>query len=285
MAPDLRLPRLERLMVTRPAAEARRWVASLSEAGWPAEAFPLITVGGPQGAETVHALNEARAHWAQWDAVMFVSGAAVVHFFADGCALAGDSTHTRFWAPGPGTGKVLAHALQRLGVSAAHIDAPPADAIQFDSEALWPVVREQMGPGKRLLVVRGESSGMAEAPVSSAELAGHGREWLMQQCQALGAEVQACVAYARSAPRWTPSLLAQATAAAAPGSLWLLSSSEAVAHLRAGLPEVSWGQVAALATHPRIADAALHAGFGSVQTSRPALADVLRTLKSHWSPL
>ncbi|MEX1165450.1 MAG: uroporphyrinogen-III synthase, partial [Hydrogenophaga sp.] len=95
-------------------------------------------------------------------------------------------------------------------------------------------------------------------------------------------QVQACVAYERGAPVWSDALRAQAKAAAATNSLWLLSSSEAVLHLVEGLPGQSWAQAAALATHPRIAEAALEAGFGVVQSARPALPDVLRALESHW---
>ena len=276
-------PRLDRLLVTRPASEAGLWVQSLCDAGWPAQALPLIAIGEPRSPEALAELALARAHWADWDALMFVSSAAVTHFFASGCAPAVDATRTRFWAPGPGTARALAQALQSIGVDEACIDAPAVDAAQFDSEALWPVVRHQMGQDKRLLVVRGASTG-AESPASSGpSLSGHGREWLMQQCQALGAEVQACVAYERCKPDWTDERRAQATAAAAPGSLWLLSSSEALAHLRQGLPAVDWALASALTTHPRIAQAASEAGFAAVAITRPALPDVLWALESHWS--
>ncbi|MEX1167738.1 MAG: uroporphyrinogen-III synthase, partial [Hydrogenophaga sp.] len=134
-------------MVTRPEVEAVRWAVSLGHAGWPAQAFPLMSIGAPSALETLRALDEARAHWSQWDALMFVSGAAVAHFFAQGCVPALNGSRTRFWAPGPGTGKALAEALHGVGIGANRIDAPPTDAAQFDSEALWPMVSGQMGPG------------------------------------------------------------------------------------------------------------------------------------------
>jgi uroporphyrinogen-III synthase len=40
----------------------------------------------------------------------------------------------------------------------------------------------------------------------------------------------------------------------------------------------------ALATHPRIAEAARALGFAEVITARPALADVVRALESWASP-
>ena len=64
------------------------------------------------------------------------------------------------------------------------------------------------------------------------------------------------------------------------GSLWLLSSSQALEHLCAALPGQDWRQARALATHPRIAQAARNAGFGEVRECRPALADVAASIES-----
>ena len=113
---------------------------------------------------------------------------------------------------------------------------------------------------------------------------GHGRDWLMAQCQAAGAEVEACVAYERCTPALSPDEMAQAAAAAESGSLWLFSSSEALQHLQRVLPGTDWSASSALVTHPRIAQAARSAGFLDVQESRPSLDDVVRALESHWSP-
>ena len=282
-AADVRRSRLERLVVTRPAGEAERWALALQDHHWPAQVLPLIEICEPQSPALQPALAQARNGWSQWDALMFVSSAAVKHFFGAGEGLAPDTALTRFWAPGPGTGAALAEALKLVGASADRIDAPPVDAQQFDSEALWPVVRDQMVPGKRLLIVRGTAPG-ADTVAPSSALAGQGRDWLIQRCEALGAEVQACVAYERRPPLWDAGMRAKALAAGQPGSVWLLSSSEAVHNLQAGLGQTDWSRAAALATHERIARAAREAGFGEVRTSRPALPDVLRALESHWSP-
>lgn len=279
---DTRVSQLERLVVTRPAGEAERWMQALQDHQWPVQVLPLIEIGEPQSPAAQEALVQARAGWSQWDALMFVSSAAVKQFFGSGEGLAPDSGSTRFWAPGPGTGRALAEALKLVGASASRIDAPPVDALQFDSEALWPVVRAQLAPGKRVLIVRGTTTG-GDAVAAPPGLAGQGRGWLIQQCERLGAKVQACVAYERRPPVWGAALRAQALAAAQPGSVWLFSSSEALHNLQAGLPEADWSSAAALATHDRIARAALDAGFGEVCTSRPALPDVLRALESYWS--
>jgi uroporphyrinogen-III synthase len=67
------------------------------------------------------------------------------------------------------------------------------------------------------------------------------------------------------------------------GSVWLFSSSEALAALRVLHPQAHWGAATALATHPRIAQTARETGFGRVIESRPSLKDVLRALESERS--
>ncbi|MEN9904791.1 MAG: hypothetical protein RLZZ555_1356 [Pseudomonadota bacterium] len=259
---------MRRAVVTRPEAEARRWVSALERQGWQALALPLIAIGPP--ADPL-ALARARARLADHDALMFVSPAAVAQFFAvqrwtDDYA----SGRTRCWAPGPGT----ARALLAAGVPPERIDQPAPDAENFDSEALWRAVQAQLVPGHRLLVVRGQSDAGAASPQ------GKGRDWLARQCQALGGSVDWCVAYRRQAPDWSDAERKLARDASRDGSVWLLSSSEAVGHLADLLPGADWSRALALATHPRIAEAAQVMGFGRVLQSRPTLADVLSTLES-----
>lgn len=270
--PDLRL------IVTRPEEEAIVWVRGLQAAGWRAEALPLIHIGAPRDPAVVVALQTARAQWTQWQVIMMVSTAAVQHFFAGQSPIAGTHTvHTRFWAPGPGTARALADALVRMGVAPDQIDMPPADAAQFDSEHLWPVVRAQIRAGVRVLVVRGASRPGARG---KAGLAGNGREWLIEQCQAHGAEVHTCVAYERLPPAWTDVHRRRVREAVGSGHVWLFSSSEAIGHLVDAFPEQDWSTTRALCTHDRIAAQARQAGFGRVIISRPGLPDVLRVLES-----
>ncbi|MES2936460.1 MAG: uroporphyrinogen-III synthase [Pseudomonadota bacterium] len=247
-------------IVTRPAPEAQRWAERLAAAGIDALALPLIEIAPPADpAPLVHAwqaLGTARA-------AMFVSGNAVRHFFA--ARPAGASFEIRAWAPGPGTREALLQA----GVAAARIDAPAADAAQFDSEALWSAVRGSVQGGDRVLLVRG-----ADAAGQAA-----GRDWLAGQLHAAGARVDSVAAYVRRPPHWQADKLELARRCADTG-IWLFSSSEAVANLRRLLPGQSWGAAQALATHPRIARAARDAGFGVVHASRPAFDDVLASLQS-----
>ena len=271
--------RVARLIVTRPAAEVDQWVQALSAQGWPAQALPLIEIGEPTSAHAREALRAWRAAWAQVDALLFVSGAAVSHFFAQGVAARPSAAfNTRFWAPGPGTARQLEQAIGALGIGPERIDSPPADAAQFDSEHLWPVVAPQVVPGSRILIVRGSSS--TDAPAPEGAVPGHGRDWLIRQCEARGATVEGCVAYERRPPVLDDGARALVGQATGPGSVWLFSSSEALAALCAVQPSARWTEATALVTHPRIAQAARAAGFGSVIESRPSLPDVLRALES-----
>jgi uroporphyrinogen-III synthase len=100
---------------------------------------------------------------------------------------------------------------------------------------------------------------------------------LVEQLEQAGAAVEAVAVYERRAPEFSPAQLERMHRACGDGSIWLFSSSEAIAHLPAGL---DWRQARALATHPRIAQAAQQAGFARVIQSRPALPEVLASIKS-----
>lgn len=264
-----------RVLVTRPAHDAAAWVQRLTGHGIAAEALPLIeiTPEPPTGA-----LAQARQRLGDYAAVMFVSGNAVTallgsdpDFFEWNRPLAGIGSaqaaiETRAWSPGPGT----TQALIRAGWPPARIDQPAPDAAQFDSEALWAQVAPQVRAGLRVLIVRGGDA--------AGRLAG--RDWLARRLQQAGAQVDQVLAYRRAAPVLAPAARARALTAAADGTLWLFSSSEAVANLRQCLPGADWRGARALATHPRIAQAARDAGFGTVHDTRPALADVVASIES-----
>jgi len=263
-----------RVIVTRPEREAQRWVIDLTARGVQAVALPLIRIG-PVHNQTE--LGMARQHLAQYAGVMFVSANAVDHFFAsDASLVAGLGTsgngRTRAWATGPGT----ARALLRAGVAPERVDVPPGEAAQFDSEALWQVVGPQLRATDRVLIVRG-----ADALDGVESAAGSGRDWFAGKVAATGARAEFVAAYQRCAPEFSADERALACQAAGDGSVWLFSSAQAVRNLQAALPDQSWVQGRALATHARIAGAARSAGFGVVGESRPTLPDVLAALKSN----
>lgn len=251
-----------RVLVTRPQAEATQWVEDLRRRGFDPVSLPLIAiVPVPQS----QALEQAWAQLDRYRAVMFVSGNAVRHFFAhrpDGASWPG---RTRAWAPGAGT----AHALVEAGVGPSLVDAPSAQAAQFDSENLWQQVKGQVEPGHAVLIVRGED----------ADGGGAARDWLADQMGAAGAQVQAVAAYMRQAPVFTEAQRNCALLGATQG-VWLFSSSQGIANLQGLLPGQQWAQARAIATHPRIAQAARIAGFGVVCESRPSLEAVAAALES-----
>lgn len=261
-----------RVIVTRPQSEAGKWVQSLVQAGLDAVALPLIEVSPAPHPQAVVAAWQ-RLH--TFDAVMFVSANAVTHFFALKptpapvfTALA--AIKTRAFVVGPGS----VAALLREGVDAALIDAPGAQSSQFDSEALWAVVGHRVRPGYRVLIVRGTDGAAAE----SAQ--GQGRNWLAEKIQSLGGEVEFVVAYQRRCPELAPQELAWVRQAAMDGSVWLFSSSEAIANLVACCPQQSWQHARAVVTHARIAQAARQAGFAVVCESRPPLASLVASIES-----
>ncbi|MDR0275004.1 MAG: uroporphyrinogen-III synthase [Burkholderiaceae bacterium] len=256
-----------RVIVTRPSPEAERWARALAAQGVPAQALPLIEIGSPPDPA---ALRAAVLGLNRWQAVMFVSGNAVAGFMECFLALVQahyvlKATKSRAWAPGAGT----ARALREAGWPQELIDQPAPDATQFDSESLWAQVAPQVQPGTRVLVVRG----------AGEDGQGRGRDWLAGQIQAAGGSVDYVQAYRRAAPAPTAAALALARGALQDGSVWLLSSSQAVAHLRGWLPTEDFSRAHALATHPRIAQAARAAGFGRVDSCRPLLADVARVVQ------
>jgi uroporphyrinogen-III synthase len=250
-----------RILVTRPTAQAEEWSAELMRAGLDAVALPLIDIAAPQDPAAI------RAAWIELPShqfIFFVSPNAVEWFFSARPQHMAWPASLQVGSPGPGTSTVL----RRYGVPQHLIVEPPADAPQFDSEALWDVLQAQRWAHASVLVVRGDG----------------GRDWLAEQLREAGASVSFVSAYRRVAPQFSSRSAAvlQAALAAPQDHVWFFSSSEAVTNLLR-LPQlqnraVDWSVASALATHPRIADSAQAAGFGKVLSCRPALDVVVSQL-------
>jgi uroporphyrinogen-III synthase len=262
-----------RAIVTRPAGQAAQWVAGLAAQGIAAQSFPLIDIADALSDMQRQALQACAV---QMDVCMWVSANAVGCFFKLNQAVAQqniaraainsvvNNATLRHWATGPGT----VAALQKAGVPLGQIDAPDGRAAQWDSEALWQRVAGQVKPGKTVLVLRGTD---VDTPSAS-------RDWLADQVRAAGGAVQFAAVYERRAPQFSAVQIAWAEQAAVDGSVWVLSSSQAVTHL----PAIAggWQHARCVATHERIATAARAKGFAVVCTSRPTLEDVVRSIKS-----
>ncbi|MCX8522045.1 MAG: uroporphyrinogen-III synthase [Rhodoferax sp.] len=272
-----------RVIVTRPAVPFDPWVAALRQAGHDALALPLLEIAPPADTAAVTTLWQ-RLHG--FDVLMFVSANAVRHFFAlcpdNGSGPVLRNREQRCFATGPGT----VAALLAAGVSSACVDAPPADAAQLDSEALWAVVQQRVCQGTRVLIVRGQDTTPASQQETGTQETGTqdshgtGRDWFAAWVLENGGRLEYLVAYQRRTPLFSAAALALAQEAAADGSVWLFSSSQALANLCAVLPTQSWQRARALTTHPRIAQAARQAGFASVNHTRPTLDALLASIES-----
>ena len=261
-----------RVLVTRPAAQAGAWVEGLRARGIDAVALPLLAIGA---APDPLAVTAAWERIAAFRLVVFVSPNAAQAFFDQTPAGLDWPRDLRAAAPGPGTGALLL----RLGVLAASIVEPAADAPQFDSEALWQRLEADDWQAARVLIVCGTT----------------GRDWLAERLRERGARVERVAAYTRSVPGLDDrqeALLADAIAAPS-RHLWLFSSSEAVDHLgvlssaRTSMQDSSdasnanpWRNASAIATHPRIAARAQQLGFGRVVGCRPGLSAVVACIQS-----
>lgn len=269
-----------RVIVTRPEREARQWVQNLLAHGIDAVALPLIQV---KPVDNPARLVPVRQQLACYVGVLFVSANAVDYFFESDKSLSavfnsGAGIRPRAWATGPGTAK----ALLRAGVAPERIDAPPQNAGQFDSEALWQVMGSQVRADGRVLIVRGGdtlNAHLTQPDAAPDRVQGSGRDWFAKQVANALAQVDFVMAYQRCAPGFGPGDEKLARQAASDGSIWLFSSSQALTNLGTSLPGQSWLAARAMATHPRIALAAKKAGFADVYEARPTLSDVLASLK------
>ncbi len=245
-------------IVTRPAAQAAGWVQAFQALGQAAQALPLIDIAPLADPAPV---RQAWAGLAGFSLVVFVSANAAEHFFAQRPAGLRWPDGTLAGSTGPGTSAALLAAGQAVGLAPAAIVDPGPDAPVFDSESLWARLQSRGWQGRQVLVVRGEE----------------GRDWLAETLRAAGARVDFVAAYRRSAP--VPGAEGRALLARALAQpdhhVWLFSSSEAVGHLGALQPGADWSASAAVASHPRIVQAARQLGFGRVGLAPPRPADAL----------
>jgi uroporphyrinogen-III synthase len=267
---------MARLIVTRPAEQAVAWLQVLRDMGHEAVALPLIEIAPVDSEDDSQALELAWARLKSFDALMFVSSSAAQAFLKPNRLFAGvesaqraielivnENPKIRLWATGQGT----VASLRSLGIPENRIDAPNAQAGQFDSEALWQVVHTQVHRACKVLILRGRDAGMFDSS----------RDWLAQQIMACGGVVQKLVVYERRAPRWDLTQTAQCKAWMRDRSIWLLSSTQALRNLPASLDA---SQGICICTHERISQAAKARGFSVVCTSRPTLHDVAASIKS-----
>ena len=251
-------PARPHLLITRPQPQAGEWVARLQGLGCAASALPLLGISDAADTAPVLAAwqsiaRRAEGGEAQLAMVMFVSPSAVERFFAP--RPAGQAWPADLLACGTGPGTRA--ALQKCGVPENLLRTPPASGGQFDSEALWTLLRPQLHwQGRQALIVRGEG----------------GRDWLAETLRLQGAEPRFVEAYRRTAPVWDAAgqALLQQALAQPDRFCWLFSSSEAVGQLPALAPQADWSRARALATHARIAESARRLGLTELRLVSPS---------------
>lgn len=249
-----------RVVVTRPRAQAEAFAQRLRTLGVDAAVLPLLAIAP---ARDPAAVQRARERLALYTLAVFVSPNAVQHFAGGSPAAFAWPAGTLAGSTGPGTSA----ALRAAGVPEAALVEPAADAAAFDSEALWQQLqrRRVSWAGQRVLVVRGDE----------------GRDWLAQTLREAGAEVDFVAAYRRAEPRLDDAgrALLQAACEEPRLHLWHFSSSEAVRTLQRFSPGQDWSAASALASHPRIVQAARQAGFGRVDAVGVRPEDVAEMLR------
>jgi len=216
-------------ILTRPAGRNEALAQQLAAHGVHGVALPALeltpTTGpapSPQG----------------FDLVVFVSGFAAQCYFQ----MLSDTV----WPDGvlaAGVGPTTQQAIRASGLVPHGATLCPSADTQQDSEALWQTLQTAQVHPKRVLIVRGNT----------------GRDWLRQQWQRTGVDVQDFVAYQRRAALWSAAAGRKLRDAAAHRPCVLLvTSADGARAIDANLRRLEltylWGQCRILALHPRIAD-------------------------------
>jgi uroporphyrinogen-III synthase len=235
------------VIVTRPAAAGERLHHRLIALGWDAVWCPAFDIGPAPDAQ--HARTVLR-QLQRFDLVVFVSPNAVRASLA--LIDAPWPSKVIIGAVGDATAATLRaeHSLR----PESPVIAPVGDTA--GSEAFWAAWTESGHEAQRVLILRAQ----------------HGREWLGEQFSAAGAAVEVLPVYTRADHSVDPSALAilQQSMAEQRHALAVFTSSEAVDALDRQLATqdgaASWLRTGtALATHERIRDRLLDAGYRRVE--------------------
>jgi uroporphyrinogen-III synthase len=254
------------IVVTRPGGQARQLVEALSssiERGgiskWNVPeiiSLPLLTIVPKNDEALIHQIETCLP---DADLAIFVSPNAIE------CVMRLLETSWQDFSqkiiPIGVMGGSSKHALQNHGIGQEESATPifmPRSNEQWDSEGLWQEL-QTLGwnwSGKKIVIFKGDG----------------GRGWLAETLRHEGAEVEAISTYARMPlgldnPAW--GFIQEMDMS---GSLWLLTSSEAVRYLGQVVQDQvipSLESASALCPHEQIADVAETIGFGEVFTTAP----------------
>ncbi|AEI78182.1 uroporphyrinogen-III synthase/methylase HemXD [Cupriavidus necator N-1] len=272
------------VVVTRPAGQSRQLTEALQAAGLDVLSFPLLAIG-PAADDAP--LRAALARLDTFALVVFVSPNAITYALdalagVQGASVAQWPAQVPLAVVGPASVAALAErgitppacrVIAPAGAVAngqgADDAAPDAEALRFDSEALWARLDPAALAGKPVLIIRGNG----------------GRDWLGDRLREAGAQVEAVEAYQRTLPEPSAMQWQAVRDNLRPGAAphaWLITSSEAVRNLDALArqhlsPEedAALRQVQCIAPHARIAEQALALGFPHVLRAAPGDAGLL----------
>jgi uroporphyrinogen-III synthase len=251
------------VIVTRPAEAGTRLLERLRTAGWDAIGWPVFAIGPAPDRE--HA-RRTLGRLADFDLALFVSPAAV-----RAAAAALDRpwpSTTMIGAVGAATGVAV---LEGLKPPAGTLVIAPASDGAAGSEAFWAEWEQRGCVARRVLILRAQ----------------HGREWLAERFGATGVAVEVLAVYTRTDSSTEPAARREVQRAMASSltAVTVFSSSEAVDALDRQMAGIAaareWlRQGVAIATHERIRERLLGAGYTHVELSAPDDDAVIARLES-----
>lgn len=221
------------VLLTRPAGRNETLSAALAAQGFSSLVLPALKL---------EAQNLSEEQWQDpqdFDLVLFVSSSAVNFYFA-ALQARGQRWPDKVLLAAVGFATAACLRAQPGVTPEAVLHPESADSLQ-DSEALWTVLEPRLAQLERVLIVRGHS----------------GREWLGQQLESHGIQVQRLAIYQRSPAQWSAEQGRQIRDSLQAGRLAvLLSSSQSADAIFAnaqslGLLDV-WARCAYVVIHPRI---------------------------------
>ena len=243
-----------RVIVTRPAREAARWVERVARRGHRCRGAAADRHraarrcgGAARGTAAPVRLRRADVRERRGRRAFLRAASGALRLPSRACASG---------PPGPAPRARCSEA----GVPAAAIDAPPADAAQFDSEALWAQRAAAGAPGARVLIVRG----------GDARGRPRGATGWHARSPRPAARATTVVAYRRLAPSFERRRAAAGRRRCATAARSGCSAARRRSPICAArCPARDWHAARAIATHARIAEAARAAGFGTCARLAP----------------
>ena len=247
------------IAITRPADQAKKLAALITEAGGTPILFPLIEITPladySQFQAVISAIND-------YDWAIFISSNAVQNGMPR-LLKQGIPASLKFAAIGP----VTASELQNFGVKdvltpLSHIQDGDESKVRFDSESLLTLPEMTNVFSKKILIVRGVG----------------GRDVLAETLKARGGTVTFAECYQRINPQTDCNLLAQ---------LWtdkklhgiVVTSSEAMRHLLDLAGDAEWlKNVILFVNHARIAELPLQKGLKVLVADAPGDESMLNNL-------